>query len=87
MVVNVAGRWMESNAEQPSKKLTGSVFWVTGRLMYLSEEQYWNAYIPSDLTDGGNTIVSSRLMFLQIYHGTVSTWSPKVKEVTLELVL
>ncbi len=66
MVVKVAGNSIDSNEVQPSKKLTGSVFCVTGRLIDLSFEQYINAHSPSERTDDGSTIVSSKFMFLQM---------------------
>ena len=47
MVVKVAGSSIVSKAIQPSKKLCGKVFCVTGRLIDLSEVQYWKAYWPS----------------------------------------
>ena len=59
MVVNVVGSSIDSSEEQPSKKLVGSVFCVTGRLMDLSDVQPKNAYSPSEDTEGGNTIVSN----------------------------
>ena len=64
MVVNVAGSSMDSNDEQPSKKLDGRLFCVTGRLIDFKLEQYANAYVPSEVTEAGITIVSSKLMFL-----------------------
>ena len=87
MVVRVAGNSIDSNEVQPSKKLTGRVFCVTGRLIDLSFEQYIKAACPRDFTEGGRTMVSSKFMFLQIYAGTVSTPSAKVNEVTCEVVL
>ena len=87
MVVKVAGSSIVSKAIQPSKKLCGKVFCVTGRLIDLSDVQFWNAFVPSLYTDGGSTTVSSLFIFLQIYAGTSSTFGPKVKEVTLESVL
>ena len=87
MVVKVAGSSIDSSEEQPSKKLVGKVFCVTGRLMDLSDVQYWKAFWPKDLTEGGRTIVSSLLMFLHIYQGTACTPSAKVNEVICEFVL
>ncbi len=78
---------MDSNDEQPSKKLTGSVFCVTGKLMDLRFVQFMKAFCPSRLTEAGSTIVSNLLMFLQIYAGTTSTPFAKVNEVTCEFVL
>ena len=86
-VVRVFGNSMDSSDVQPSKIPIGRVFCVFGRLIDLSEVQYMNAFRPSDLTDGGRTMVSNWLMCLQIYAGTVCTLSPKTKEVMVELVL
>ena len=77
----------ESKAVHPSSTLTESVVIPCGNSIALSEVQYMKALRPTDVTDGGRMTSSSRLMFLQIYQGTVLTLSPKVKEVTLELVL
>ena len=87
MVVKVAGSSIFSNEVQPSRKLAGSVFCVTGRLMDLRFVQYMKAFCPSRLTEAGSTIVSILFMFLHIYAGTTSTPSAKVKEVTCEFVL
>ena len=87
MVVKVAGSSIDSKAVQPSKKLTGRVFCVTGRMIFLRLVQNAKAYVPNDFTEGGSTTVSNRLMFLQRYAGMVCTWSPNVNFVTFELVL
>ena len=62
MVVKVAGSSIDSKPEQPSKILVGKVFCVAGRLIDLRLVQNANAYVPSEDTDAGSTIVSSRFI-------------------------